>query len=467
MKRTGNNPARREMRARGLIGSAAREKTAPPIYIDYRRIDTLTPNVGNPRQHTEKQIRQIAKSIETFGFLVPVLIDGSGEIIAGHGRLRAARRLGLDVVPTISVSHLSADQKRAYLIADNQLALNASWDEQLLAEQFAMLASVDLDFSLDVTGFEIETIDLLVHGEQRAEESDPDDAPVKTGPPVTRSGDIWLLGEHRLLCGDALDAESYEDLMQGRSAALVVCDCPFNLPVHGFISGGGKVRHREFAQASGEMSSEQFTQFLTSAFALLAKHSVDGSLHYHFIDWRHQRELMDAGDAAYTELKNLCIWAKTNGGQGSMYRSAHELVYVYKAGSAPHQNHINLGANGRYRTNVWTCAGANTFANKGEDRDLLQLHPTVKPVRLIADILLDASSPRDIVLDGFAGSGTIFLAAERTGRIGYGIEIDPQYCDVAVRRWERATGRSARHATLPLTFSEIQEMRGVSHDEEA
>jgi DNA modification methylase len=211
------------------------------------------------------------------------------------------------------------------------------------------------------------------------------------------------------------------------------------------------------------MSPAQFTRFLTSAFALLAEHSVDGSLHYHVIDWRHQRELMDAGDAAYTELKNLCIWVKTNGGQGSMYRSAHELFYVYKSGSAPHQNHINLGANGRYRTNVWTCAGANTFAQKGEEQDLLQLHPTVKPVRLIADILLDASSPRDIVLDAFAGSGTIFLAAERTGRIGYGIEIDPQYCDVAVRRWERMTGRSARHATLPLTFSEIQEMREVRH----
>jgi DNA modification methylase len=202
---------------------------------------------------------------------------------------------------------------------------------------------------------------------------------------------------------------------------------------------------------------------LTKAFQLFAENSVDGSLHYLVIDWRHQRELMDAGDAAYTELKNLCVWAKTNGGQGSLYRSAHELVYVYKSGNAPHQNHINLGANGRYRTNVWTYAGANTFPKKGEERDLLQLHPTVKPVALIADILLDASSPRDVVLDPFAGSGTIFLAAERTGRIGYGIEIDPHYVDVAVRRWERKTGRSARHATLPLTFAEVQEMREVGH----
>jgi hypothetical protein len=436
---------------------------AGPLRVEYRQVATLVPNSGNPRQHTEKQIRQIAKSIETFGFLVPILIDDAGGVIAGHGRARAASRLGLDSVPTIRVSHLTEEQKRAYLIADNQLALNASWDERLLVEQFAALAAVDLDFSLDVTGFEIETIDLLVHGEQQVEGPDPDDAPVKAGPAVTRMGDVWLLGEHRLVCGDALNPASYESLMQDRRAALIVCDVPFNLPVHGFISGGGKVRHREFAHASGEMSPAQFTQFLTSAFALLAKHAADGSLHFHFIDWRHQRELMDAGEAAYTELKNLCIWAKTNGGQGSMYRSAHELVYVYKSGNAPHQNHINLGANGRYRTNVWTYAGANTFAKKGEERDLLQLHPTVKPVRLIADILLDASSPRDIVLDAFAGSGTIFLAAERTGRIGYGIEIDPQYCDVAVRRWERATGRSARHATLPLTFSEVEEMREVTH----
>jgi hypothetical protein len=461
MKRNRNIPTRREMRARDPIGAAVRGAVAASIQIVYRRLEELAPNPDNPRQHSEKQIRQIAKSIQTFGFLVPLLVDERGQVIAGHGRLRGARRVGLDVVPTISVSHLTEHQKRAYLIADNQLALNASWDERLLAEQFAALASVDLDFSLDVTGFEIEAIDLLVHGDRQAEGPDPDDAPIKAGPAVTRAGDVWLLGEHRLVCGDALDPVSYETLMQGRRAALVACDCPFNLPVHGFISGGGKVRHREFAHASGEMSSAQFTQFLTSAFALLAENAVDGSLHYHFIDWRHQRELMDAGDAAYTELKNLCIWAKTNGGQGSMYRSAHELVYVYKAGSAPHQNHINLGANGRYRTNVWTYAGANTFAKKGEERDLLQLHPTVKPVQLIADILLDASSPRDIVLDAFAGSGTIFLAAERTGRIGYGIEIDPQYCDVAVRRWERKTGRSARHATLPLTFSEVQEMREV------
>lgn len=454
---------RRDPGAINKLAVATRALASRPLQVEYRRVEELTANPDNPRQHSEKQIRQIAKSIETFGFLVPILVDERTQVVAGHGRLRGARRLGLDVVPTISVAHLTEEQKRAYLIADNQLALNASWDERLLAEQFAALAAVDLDFSLDVTGFEIETIDLLVHGDQQLDGPDPDDAPLKAGPAVTRPGDVWLLGEHRLLCGDALDPASYEALMQGRRVALVVCDVPFNLPVHGFISGGGKVRHREFAHASGEMSPAQFTQFLTSAFALLAEHAVDGSLHYHFIDWRHQRELMDAGDAAYAELKNLCIWSKTNGGQGSMYRSAHELVYVYKSGSAPHQNHINLGANGRYRTNVWTYAGANTFAKKGEERDLLQLHPTVKPVRLIADILLDASSPRDIVLDAFAGSGTIFIAAERTGRIGYGIEIDPQYCDVAVRRWERATGRSARHATLPLTFSEVQEMREVGH----
>jgi hypothetical protein len=459
-----NSAARRDARARDALAVAMqRALSSRPLGVTYRHPDELIPNPGNPRRHSAKQVRQIAKSIETFGFLVPVLADDANRVIAGHGRILGARHLGMMAVPVINVSHLTEEQKQAYLIADNQLALNATWDERLLSEQFAALAAVDLDFSLDVTGFEIETIDLLVHGDQEVEGPDPDDAPVKAGPAVTRPGDVWLLGEHRLICGDALDPASYETLMQGRSAALVVCDVPFNLPVHGFISGGGKVRHREFAHASGEMSSAQFTQFLTSAFALLAEHAVDGSLHYHFIDWRHQRELMDAGAAAYTELKNLCIWAKTNGGQGSMYRSAHELVYVYKSGSGPHQNHINLGANGRYRTNVWTYAGANTFAKKGEEKDLLQLHPTVKPVRLIADIVLDASSPRDIVLDAFAGSGTIFLATERTGRIGYGIEIDPQYCDVAIRRWERKTGRSARHATLPLTFSEIQEMREVNH----
>jgi len=459
-----NTRSARTARPNAPLSAATGRASATPIHVAYRRVDDLAPNAGNPRQHTEKQIRQIAKSIDAFGFLVPVLVDERGQVIAGHGRLRAARKLGLDTVPTIAVSHLTEDQKRAYLIADNQLALNATWDEQLLAEQFAALSAVDLDFSLDVTGFEIEQIDLLLHGDMGAESKpDPDDAPIEPGPPVTRPGDVWCLGEHRLLCGDALDSASYATLLQERRVAMVVCDVPYNLPVHGFVSGKGKVRHREFAHASGEMSAAEFTAFLSRAFRLLAEHSIDGSLHYHFIDWRHQRELMEAGDAAYADLKNVCVWAKTNGGQGSMYRSAHELVYVYKAGTAPHQNHINLGANGRYRTNVWTYAGANTFPQKGEERDLLQAHPTVKPVRLIADILLDASSPRDLVLDAFAGSGTIFLAAERTGRIGFGIEIDPTYVDVAVRRWERATGRSARHATLPLTFAEVQEMREVGY----
>lgn len=459
-----NPAARRDARARNPLTVATRNAWASrPLSIVQRRVDELSPNPANPRRHSTKQVRQLAASIETFGFLVPVLVDEAGGVIAGHGRVLAAQQLGMEAVPTIAVAHLSDAQKRAYVIADNKLATNAEWDEQLLAENFAVLASVDLDFGLEVMGFEVEEIDLIMDAHDDRPSADFDDAPVAVGPPVTRQGDVWLLGEHRLLCGDALEPASYAVLMQGRKAALVTCDVPYNIPIHGFVSGGGKIRHREFANASGEMSPAQFTRFLTSAFGLLAEHSVSGSLHFHFIDWRHQRELLDAGAAVYSELKNLCVWAKTNGGQGSMYRSAHELVYVYKSGSAPHQNHIQLGAHGRYRTNVWTYPGANTFQRNGDEKDLLQLHPTVKPVGLIADILLDASSRRDIVLDAFAGSGTTLLAAERTGRIGYGMEIDPLYVDVAVRRWERMTGRSARHATLHCTFSELQEQRGFDH----
>ncbi len=419
--------------------------TRAPLNIRIRPIAELVSDPRNARQHSPRQIRQLARSIETFGFNVPVLIDANGKVIAGHGRLLACQHLGWTEVPTITLDHLTEAQASAYMIADNRLTEISTWDDALLAQQFLQLSAADLDFSLDVTGFEIGQIDLLI--ENTVEPLKPDAADevpaVGDGPPVTVLGDVWHLGPHRLLCGDALDRESYSRLMNRKRAAIVFTDPPYNVPIAGHVSGMGSIQHREFAMASGEMNAAEFTGFLTRVLNHLSSHSVDGALHYVCMDWRHMTELLAAGASAYTQLMNLCVWAKDNGGMGSLYRSQHELVFVWKSGTGPHQNQVQLGQFGRYRTNVWRYPGANSFARTTDEGNLLALHPTVKPVALVADALLDASRRNDIVLDPFLGSGSTLLAAERVGRVAYGMELDPRYVDVVIRRWQRWTGQSA------------------------
>ena len=416
----------------------------------------------NPRTHSKKQIRQIADSIEQFGFTNPVLIDRNGGIIAGHGRVEAATLLGLESVPTIRLDDLTEAEIRAYVIADNRLAELAGWDRGLLALELQGLAELDLDFDLAITGFETPEIDILIGELDAAEEEDDpaDEVPeLGDGPPVTRPGDLWLIGKHRLLCGDAMDPGAYARLLDDAQAQMVFTDPPYNVAIDGHVCGLGKVKHREFAMAAGEMSQDQFTSFLATAFRNLASHSSDGAIHFICMDWRHIGEVIAAGDQAYTELKNLCVWAKTNGGMGSLYRSQHELVFVFKAGTGPHINNVELGRHGRYRTNVWSYQGINSF---GRNRDAeLALHPTVKPVRLVADAILDCSKRGGIVLDAFAGSGTTLVAAEKTGRRGYGIEIDPRYCDVIVKRLIRAPGVEAFHWQTGERFSELERSRAA------
>ncbi len=429
------------------------------LTVTERRIDALTPRVSNPRTHSKAQIRQIADSIETFGFTNPVLVDRDGGLIAGHGRVEAAWLLGLDTVPTICLEDLSAAQVRAYVIADNKLAENAGWDRDLLAVEFQYLDTLDLDFDLIVTGFEAPEIDLLIGEAANRDETEPDadDAlPTPDGPAVTRPGDLWAIGEHRLLCGDATDPAAYAALLDGDRAQMVFTDPPYNVPVDGHVCGLGSVHHREFAMATGEMTEAEFAGFLRAVFEQLVAHSVDGAIHYVCMDWRHIGEVITAGDT-YSELKNLCVWAKTNGGMGSLYRSQHELVFVYKAGKAPHINNVGLGKYGRNRTNVWSYAGVNAFgASRDED---LAAHPTVKPVALVADAILDCSWRGGVILDAFAGSGTTLLAAERTGRRGYGIEIDPAYCDLIVRRLTDRTGLQAVHTETGKRFEAVAEER--------
>ncbi|MFA7431524.1 MAG: DNA methyltransferase [Rhodospirillaceae bacterium] len=428
------------------------------LKIVYQSPGALTPRQTNPRTHTQKQIGQIAASIQRFGFTNPVLVDEANGIVAGHGRVMAAKLLGIDKVPTVRLANMTEAEIRAYVIADNRLAENAGWDRQLLGLELQYLSDLNIDFDVTLTGFELPEIDVLigelslVDGDDGA--PDPADAvpAVAAGPAVTQPGDIWTIGRHLLICGDALQRDTYDRLLGRERAQMVFTDPPYNVPIGGHVCGLGKTQHREFAMASGEMSGPEFTTFLTTVLGHLAAVSVDGAIHYQCMDWRHMTEMLAAGTAAYSELKNLCVWAKTNGGMGSLYRSQHELVFVFKAGTAPHINNVDLGRHGRYRTNVWSYAGVNSF---GAGRDNLTLHPTVKPVALVADAILDGSHRKGIVLDAFAGSGTTLVAAEKTGRRGYGVEIDPLYCDVILRRLHDVCATEAVLAATGQTFAEV------------
>lgn len=436
-----------------------------PLSIVYRPAGSLRPDKGNPRRHSPKQIEQIAQSIQTFGFNVPILISRDGSVVAGHGRIEAAHLLGLGEVPTITLDHLTEAQRKAFLVADNRLTETSTWDEALLRDLFLDLSAADLDFSLDVTGFELPEIDLILQSEAPDPDSDADDAPLPLLAPVSRPGDLWQLGPHRIFCGDALDPASYGLLMPNEYAAVVFTDPPYNVKVSS-ISGKGRRQHPEFAMASGEMNRREFSDFLRRACQLMVAHSGDGAIHYLCMDFRHVRELLDAGEAVYTELKNLCVWAKNNGGMGSLYRSRHELIFVFKAGTAPHQNHVSLGRFGRNRTNVWDYPSPRAIGGDAEgEEDFVGEHPTPKPVAMIADALMDVSTRGDLVLDPFLGSGSTLIAAERVGRIARGIELDPRYVDLAIRRWQRQTRRSAVNVMLQCTFDELDEPRlGGRHD---
>lgn len=403
--------------------------------IKYFEILSLKPFKPNARTHSRKQIRQIADSIERFGFNNPVLIDRDRTILAGHGRVQAAQLLGWMSVPCLEIEHLTQEEKRAYVIADNKLALNAGWDEELLGQELKELLDLDLGFDIGITGFSVAEIDILIEGLNVEEPGDPEEEQLpQDGPARCRPGDIWQFGPHRLICGSALDPVTVGLLMDGEVAQMVFTDPPYNLPIEGHVGGLGKIKHREFAMASGEMSCEEFTKFLRTSFQNLIDHSADGSIHFICMDWRHMKEVLAAGEATYSELKNLIVWAKDNGGMGSFYRSRHELIFAFKKGASPHINSFELGQHGRYRSNVWQYRGSNAW--KAGRMDELELHPTVKPVQMIADAIKDVSSRNGIVLDLFGGSGSTVIGAHKVGRRAYVCELDPIYCDRIIRRWE-------------------------------
>lgn len=435
---------------------------ARPTYdraIIERPLDTLKPYARNARTHSKKQLKQIAASIERFGFVNPVLIGDDDSIIAGHGRVEAAKLLGRKTVPTLEISHLSDAERRAYILADNKLALNAGWDNELLALELQGL--LDDDFDLELTGFNIAEIDFIIEDAASAnpDAGDPadDEVPEIDGPAVTRMGDLWLLGRHKLICGDAQDSQSFLRLVGNEQVDLLFTDPPYNVKIDGNVCGLGSVKHREFAFASGEMSEDEFTGFLRTTLGNASSIMRDGAIAYVCMDWRHMGEMLTAGKSAFTELKNLVIWNKSNGGMGAFYRSKHELIFVFKQGSAPHTNSFGLGETGRYRTNVWDYAGISSIsASRGDE---LAMHPTVKPVAMIADAIKDCSRRGEIILDCFGGSGSTLIAAEKTGRRAHLIEYDPLYCDTIIRRWEQHSGKRAILAETGLAFEEVSESR--------
>jgi len=441
--------------------TSAQNKKPVPLSSDLNvqivPIDQLSPYANNPRTHNRKQIRQIADSLTEFGWTNPILVDDDDIVIAGHGRLLAAEYLGMSKVPVIQLSGMTEAQKRAYVIADNRLAEKAGWDEELLAAEFQFLADIRLDYDIELTGFETGEIDVLLGAGTDQPEEEPVELPNPDQPPVSRRGDLWQIGPHRILCGNALDETDWKKLLGDTKAQMVFTDPPYNVVIGGNVSGLGKIKHREFAMASGEMDKAEFIDFLRQVFALQEKFSSDGSIHYICMDWRHLVEVQTAAEGIYSELKNLCVWVKTNAGMGSFYRSQHEMVFVFKAGQGSHINNFGLGETGRHRSNVWTYAGANTF--RPDRADDLEAHPTVKPISMVADAILDCSKRGGLIMDAFAGSGTTLVAAHRTGRHGAGIEIDPAYCDLIIQRLEQETGQTAILAGTGLPFTEVAAKR--------
>ena len=416
----------------------------------------LKPAKRNAKTHNEAQIDLLANSLVHFGFIRPVVIDDRRRIVAGHGIWMAAKKLGLKLIPVIRVSHLSETQLRAYALADNQLATKSGWDRELLSLEFGDLQIALPEIGLDLTmlGFDVGEIDLALEDFGDGPANPADEIPeIKDGPAVSKLGDLFVLGRHRILVGDARDPDAHEQLMQGEAAEMGIHDPPYNVRIQGNVGGRGRIKRREFACASGEMDSAQFIAFLKDTFGPCAKNSVDGAIHYIFIDWRHVGELLAAGSEVFDGVKNMCVWVKSNAGQGSFYRSQHELVLVFKHGHAAHLNNFGLGAGGRTRSNVWRYAGVNSF--RAGRMDELKMHPTVKPVAMIADAMRDCSRRGSIVLDVFAGSGTTIMAAEQIGRRAFCMEIDPHYADVAVRRWQSFTRRDAVLESTGRTFDQL------------
>lgn len=409
------------------------------LQISYLPIPNIEAYERQLRKPNAKQNDKAKRFLQEFGFVIPLVVDEQNTIVIGEFLFFAAQDIGYDTIPVVEIDHLSDAQIKTLRIAYDRIHEDAEWDKEALKLEFEELQILVPEIDLSITGFEVPEIDAILNLDLPA-----DDDPLNQIPEVDKNqtrvklGDLYQLGEHRLYCGDALETESYELLLNNQKAAMVFTDAPYNVKIDGHVGNSGAIQHREFKMASGEMSVDEFTVFLTRAHHQMVQNCEDGAIIFSCMDWRHIEEMMSAARSNKLDVKNLCIWAKNNGGMGSLYRSQHELVFVFKNGTAKHINNVELGKHGRYRTNVWHYPGVNAFGGRQED---LELHPTVKPVAMVADAMLDCSNPKDLILDPFGGSGTTLIAAEKTGRQTALIELDPHYCDVIIKRWEDMTGQ--------------------------
>ena len=440
------------------VAKATGRKDVLRLQIEYPPLADLSLPPRSVRSHTQRQIKALAKSLRDFGAIIPAVVDRSGVIVAGAAIIEAARRIGMPDFPVVRITHLDDHELRLFRIAHSKLAEGGSWDTEALRLEFADITMERPVLDLGSSGFQIAERD-IIYGRHRATEmADLDDhVSPGEGPPVSQLGDVFRLGRHIVVCGSATSADVVARALDGRTVRLFASDLPYNVKIAGNVSGLGKKKHGEFQQASGEMDRAEFTAFLADAIATAQPHLIDGALLYLFMDWRHLAELMEAAEGCSLAQLNLLVWAKTNAGMGSFYRSAHELIGVFKHGDEPHLNNVELGRFGRNRTNVIHMPGVNTFG-KGRSK-ALELHPTVKPVGLIADLILDASAPGDLILDPFAGSGTTLIAAEKTDRIAALVELDPVYIDVICRRFEAFNGEVAIHIDSGMTFAELKQSR--------
>ena len=431
-----------------------RNDLRPALTLSDVPIATLHAAKRRLHRRDEAHVEEVMRSLEAFGVSRPILVTGGREIIDGHDVVEAARRLGLVDLPCIIIDHLSAEEVRLLSITLNRLPQKATWDIEALSAELSELAEFNLDLPLEITGFSTAELDIVLMDDESDVHEASELEPASAAVAVSQTGDLWILDHHRLLTGDALNASDYERLMAGEQARLCLTDMPYNVTIKNNVTRGA---HREFAMASGEMSYDQFSEFILGWMARAKAHSVDGGMIATFIDWRGIGQTLDAGRALDLELLNIVVWNKTNAGMGSLWRSKHELFPVFKVGAAPHVNNVELGKHGRWRANVWDAPGASSLGS--DSRNGLNLHPTVKPVALLEDALADVTNRGDIVLEPFMGSGSTLMACETMGRRCRGLELDPLYVDVAVRRWQEATGQDARLESTGETFEEVSRRR--------
>jgi hypothetical protein len=431
------------------------------LVIEYVSTEAIKPSPHRTKKSSAQQIDCVGACLARFGMTLPLVVNQHDRLIAGHAVWMAAKKIGMQEVPIVRRGDLSEDEARALALALNKLAEMSSWDEEVLQIELPYLLSIEssLDFSMHDIGFLTAEVDRIVGLPPGANPEEPLPKITPDTEAISCLGDMWHLGHHRLLCGDATQEASYLQIMGAERAQLVLSDPPYNRRGRDISTRG---EHGTFVEGSGEMSSAEFTQFLSTTFKFFARYSADGALALTFMDWRHMREMLDAGESAFAELKCLIVWGKDVPALGSLWKSQHELIFAWKNGTAPHINNVELGRHGRNRGNLWLYPGANSSRDPA-----LKWHPTPKNVDLLVEAMLDCSHRNGIVLDGFLGSGATLVAAEQCGRRCYGIELNPHYVDQIIRRWEALTGQQAIHAATGLTFAALAEQRRREGDPEA